>query len=50
VGDVAVPLGEDRADRPGDHLGVALRDGCEDVAHEVDPAPCQLAPSSIEAI
>ena len=35
---LGVGLGEDRADRGGDHLGVALRDDREHVAHEVDPA------------
>src|SRR3546814_12748706 len=39
-------LGEDRADRRGDHLGVALVDLRERVAHEVHPAalpgpPCR---------
>jgi hypothetical protein len=39
-GDVfGVGLGEDGADRGGDHLLVALRDDREHVAHEVDPAP-----------
>jgi len=31
-------LGEDRADGPGDHLGMALADPGQGVAHEVDPA------------
>ena len=34
-----VGLGEDRADRGGDHLGVAPRDPGQHVAQEVDPAP-----------
>jgi hypothetical protein len=38
VGCWGVGLGEDRADRGGDHLGVALGHDRQDVAHEVDPA------------
>ena len=36
---LGVGLGEDRADRGGDHLGRALGDRGQDVAQEVDPAP-----------
>lgn len=40
LGDVlGIGLGEDRADRGGDHLLVALAHDREDVAHEVDPTP-----------
>jgi hypothetical protein len=34
---LGVGLGEDRADCRGDHLGVALRNSGQHVAHEVDP-------------
>jgi hypothetical protein len=34
---VGVGLGEDGADGGGDHLGVALWDAGEHVAHEVGP-------------
>jgi hypothetical protein len=36
---LGIRLGEDRADRRGDHLGVALGHPGEHVAHEVHPAP-----------
>ena len=36
-------LGEDRADRRGDHLVVAFADLGQDVAHEVDPAALPAA-------
>ncbi len=35
---LGIRLGEDRADRRGDHLGVALRHDRQDVAHEMHAA------------
>lgn len=43
---LVVGLGEDRAHRGANHLGVALGDAGEQVAQDVDPADrCQAAPA-----